>query len=207
MCTTATYDLPRARQEAGRPAATPAMITVPNPAFSRRLTWQISDAALTAATGARRPISRPCRRAVRAAKRYPAAWQATLAQVRAACRLPPPPATHIKRGSFICKNTQKALIALVLHYIALVLHLLMLAWQGDAVALCGALLRPHRAQAAAGRASLAHIRAGGGRRGLEKQFSARNQLRSMLGVCDALRCSEVPKCRSIDVCIMCCTHA
>ena len=92
-------------------------------------------------------------------------------------------------------------------YIALVLHLLMLAWQGDAVALCGALLRPHRAQAAAGRASLAHIRAGGGRRGLEKQFSARNQLRSMLGACDALRCSGVPKCRSIDVCIMCCTHA
>ena len=105
----ASYDLPRARQEAVRPAATPAMITVPNPAFSRRLTWQISDAAPTAATGARRPISRPCRRAVRAAKRYPAAWQATLAQVRAACRLPPPPATHIKRGSFICKNKQKAL--------------------------------------------------------------------------------------------------
>ena len=106
---TAKYDLPRARQEASRPAATQAMITGPNPAFSRLPTWQISDAALTAATGARRPISRPYRRAVRAAKRYPAAWQATLAQVRAACRLPPPPATHIKRGSFICKNTQKAL--------------------------------------------------------------------------------------------------
>ena len=105
------------------------------------------------------------------------------------------------------KTRKKRYIALVLHYIALVLHLLMLAWQGDAVALCGALLRPHRAQAAAGRASLAHIRTGGGRRGLEKQFSARNQLRSMLGACDALRCSEVPKCRSSDACIMCCTYA
>ena len=52
MWPTAKYDLPRARQEASRPAATAAMITGPNPAFSRRLTWQISDAALTAATGA-----------------------------------------------------------------------------------------------------------------------------------------------------------
>ena len=42
MCLMATYDLPRALQEASRPAATPAMITGPNPAFSRRLTWQIS---------------------------------------------------------------------------------------------------------------------------------------------------------------------
>ena len=53
MWPTAKYDLPRARQEASRPAATAAMITGPNPAFSRRLTWQISDAALTAAMGAR----------------------------------------------------------------------------------------------------------------------------------------------------------
>ena len=77
MWPTAKYDLPRARQEASRPAATAAMITGPNPAFSRRLTWQISHAALTAATGARRRCCGLCRRALRAARRYPAAWQVT----------------------------------------------------------------------------------------------------------------------------------
>ena len=46
MWPTAKYDLPRARQEASRPAATAAMITAPNPAFSRLLTRQISHAAL-----------------------------------------------------------------------------------------------------------------------------------------------------------------
>ena len=77
MCTTATYDLPQARKEASRPAATPAIITGPNPAFSRRLTWEISHAALTAATGARRRCCGLCRRALRAARRSPAAWQVT----------------------------------------------------------------------------------------------------------------------------------
>ena len=54
MWPTASYDLPRARKEGSRPAATTAINTCPNPAFTRRLTWQISHTALTAATGARR---------------------------------------------------------------------------------------------------------------------------------------------------------
>ena len=109
VCTTATYGLPRARQEAGRPAATPAMITVPNPAFSRRLTWQISHAALTAATGARRRCCGLCRRALRAARRYPAAWQVTPALWLAGRRSRAFGASMAWHGSFICKNKQKAL--------------------------------------------------------------------------------------------------
>ena len=197
MCTTATYDLPRARQEAGRPAATPAMITVPNPAFSRRLTWQISHAALTAATGARRRCCGLCRRALRAARRYPAAWQVTPALWLAGRRSRAFGASMAWHGSFICKNKQKALY----------LQCFMLAWQGDAVALCGALLRAPRAEMAAGPAGPAHRRAGGSRRGREKGCAARNALRSMLGACDAPRCSGAPKCRSSDACIMCCTYA
>ena len=62
----------------------------------------------------------------------------------------------------------------------LFLQCLLLAWRGDAVALCGTLLRAPLAQTAAGRGGLAHIRARGSRRGQEKGCAARKALGKML---------------------------
>ena len=63
----------------------------------------------------------------------------------------------------------------------LFLQWLMLARQGDAVALCGALLRAPRAETAAGQAGPAHTQAGGSRRGQKKGCAARKALGKVLG--------------------------
>ena len=125
----ATCDLPRACHEACSSALTPAVISGPNPALSRPLTWQIADAALEAITGARRRRRGPSGRGGRADPRLSALRRPTVAQVRAVCRLLPPLAALRPRESLVCTLPYK--------YRGFVHVLLRIA--GDAVRCLGAL--------------------------------------------------------------------